>query len=1259
MSTPLRRTAAGLVAVLAITAAGTPPASAAPPTAAPPGTAPNPLTGTSSRITLITGDVVEVAPAGDGRYAASVHPAAGRERITFHTVEVDGGLRVLPSDVVPYVSAGTLDADLFDVQELIADGYGDGTATSLPLIVRYRDPGATARAALAGTTATRPLASIGGAALAARKDSLAGFWQTAAPPNPAVRSAKPGANSGTPVGTPAFGAGISQIWLDGKIHPVLDRSTAQIGAPAAWQAGFDGTGVRVAVLDTGIDPTHPDLTGRVALAQNFTDSADTTDHFGHGTHVAATVAGTGAGSGGTRKGVAPGASLLVGKVLGDDGSGYESWIISGMEWAADEGAAVVNMSLGGGPTDGSDPLSQAVDRITAEDGTLFVIAAGNDGADYSVGTPGVAPSALTVGAVDRDESLADFSSRGPRLGDEGLKPEITAPGVDIVAARAAGTTMGTPVDDLYTAASGTSMATPHVAGAAVLLAQQHPDWSPARLKNALVSTARTNRELSVFAEGAGRVDLARAVGQRVFATGVADFGLVTGAGPDTAPVSRTVTYANDGTAPVTLTLAVDVSNLGTRAPQTGAITAGTGSVTVAAGGSVDVPVTVDLAKLAPGRYGGWITATGPGGVLVTTALAVTSEGPRHTVTLRAVDRAGGPVAVPFVSLQGDSSRSDFLGFLWAGTTQTVQVEQGTYLLDALISDGGVQNEQATAILDPELRVDRDIEVLLDARKGTPIRIETPKPAEQQAVLSYYVHRVTGTGRRIDHGTMHYSTVKQVNVTPTRKVASGTFEFSSRWQLVAPMVQAKVDGVSGPLDINLTGQSPAYAGKREFPLVFAGRGTPAELAAVRVRGAAVLIRSGNEPGGEDAPSEGEVTAAAAAAGAALTLMVRPADWSAWTVWKPTGEREPIPMLAVAADAGERLIARAAGGRARLDLTLTTSSPYLYDVQHVETGRVPDRIVYRVTPANSVRITSSYADNGGLSWQKEQRFGWRPWQTFSWNDSSRFVATPLVREEWVTSGDSLWQHRVVHNWPWNDFGALAVGMTEAPTAYRAGSARESWLAPVVRPASPTGVPELVSTRTGNTLALRVPEFVDADGHFTIGEASRVEAKLWRDGKLLAELPDARRDVSTTSAQARYRLALSTERVDDEWRWGTRTETVWDFRSGQQSGDRARPLPLLQVDYAVPVDLSGRASDRQHTLGLTLRGQDGLSAPRGTELTAEVSFDEGRTWKRVRVTGGGTDYRATVPAGRGTVSLRVRATDRSGNAITQTVIRAYGLV
>ena len=156
---------------------------------------------------------------------------------------------------------------------------------------------------------------------------------------------------------------------------------AQIGAPAAWAAGGTGAGVRVAILDSGVDTTHPDLVDRIAASQSFIPGEDVIDRNGHGTHTASTLAGTGAASGGKERGVAPGADLLVGKVLGDDGSGPVSGIIAGMEWAArTEHAKVISMSLGISVWHTQDdPLSQAVNQLSAETGALFVIAAGNDG----------------------------------------------------------------------------------------------------------------------------------------------------------------------------------------------------------------------------------------------------------------------------------------------------------------------------------------------------------------------------------------------------------------------------------------------------------------------------------------------------------------------------------------------------------------------------------------------------------------------------------------------------------------------------------------------------------------------------------------------------------------------------------------------------------------------------------------------------------------------------------------------------------------
>ncbi|MER7444495.1 S8 family serine peptidase [Micromonospora avicenniae] len=1223
-----------LVVGLAAPASADPPARPAGPSPAPPapGAAP-------ARITLITGDQVELAQAAPGRVAATVHPGPGRERITFQTVSADGGLRVLPSDVVPYVSAGVLDADLFDVEELVAQGYGDAAQGSLPLIVRYQEPAAGRVRPLAGAAAARPLESINGAALRVGKGELDELWST-------LRSTPAGRT--TAGGAVRLGAGIARVWLDGRVHPALEHSVPQIGAPAAWAAGRDGNGVEVAVLDTGVDATHPDLAGRIAEARDFTGGGSTRDGHGHGTHVAATIAGSGAASDGLRKGVAPGAKLLVGKVLDDSGSGYDSGIIEGMEWAAHSGAKVVSMSLGGGPTDGTDPMSQAVNDLTAETGTLFVVAAGNEGAAQSVGSPGAATSALTVGAVDRNDDLADFSSRGPRVGDNGLKPEITAPGVDIVAARAAGTSMGTPVGDAYTTASGTSMATPHVAGAAAILAQEHPDWTAGKLKDALVSTAKNNPELTVFEQGSGRVDVARALGQRVYGSATADFGRVSTGGP---VVERTVTYTNGTSAPQTLRLALELRNLDGGVAETDGVSVGATEVTVPAGGTVPVALHADPAKLDRGLHSGWLVATGADGVAVRTAVGLTLAGPLHTVTLRALDMTGKPGLAPVLTLFGEHPESDYLGWI-AGELQ-VQVEEGPYLVEALIEHGAPLDEQLTLVTDPELTVDRDLTVVLDPRKGTPVRIETPKPTEQYAGISFYEHRIFGNGRQIDHGTMTFSTVQQVNVTPTKPVRQGEFEFSSRWQLVAPMVDAEFSKVSGPLDINLLGQSPAPSGRRKLPVVWGGGGTPAEL--TRARGAAVVVEGSLDR------SEDEQIAAAAAAGAASVFIVRPADFSAWTVWSPTGDRLPIPSMVVAHDDGQKLIAAAKTGRMTVDLTLTVDSPYLYDVWQVSKGRIPEEIVHKVTAANTAEVTAHYGDTGGFDWATEQRFGWRPWQEYSWNDDKRMVRTGTTRQEFVSSGDSWWQQRVLHKLQSN-WGPLLGGLTEQPRRYAADDRiATSWYAPVVRPAVPAGGP--VPTRTGDELDLRVLEFVDADGHYSPAgageEQDTVQARLSRDGEQIADLSGGWAPVPTTPGPARYRLDVTTERSSDEWVHATRTETAWRFTSARPSGDAAQPLPLLQVDYDVPADLHGEVpGGKAHKLGLTLRQPVGVAEPAGTTLRVEVSFDGGHSWRPASVKGSGTRFTATVPAGHGTVSLRVHAGDRAGNTVDQTVIDAYGL-
>ena len=360
-----------------------------------------------------------------------------------------------------------------------------------------------------------------------------------------------------------------------------------IGADRLWEKGIDGRGVKVAVIDSGIDKNHPDLVGKVVAEKNFlSDEITADDLLGHGTMVAGIIAGTGAASGGEYKGIAPGADLISVKVIDGQGDGKVSDIIAGIEWAVYSGADVLSLSLGGinlGET--NPPITMAADNAAAA-GVVVCVAAGNrnnsdtrgtaakslaglssssassnsrdeergymeslarqmggsglgeteevpvraqqlEGSDQQdvllllvpvvvalppglIDSPGDGVRVITVGAADNRGRMAGFSGSGPTR-DDRIKPDVVAPGVDVISTVPSGLKRPVYVDDYYARESGTSLSTPVVAGLAALLLQAEDSLTSAGVKAAITRGAEKleNSQGEAYEEyyqGAGMID---------------------------------------------------------------------------------------------------------------------------------------------------------------------------------------------------------------------------------------------------------------------------------------------------------------------------------------------------------------------------------------------------------------------------------------------------------------------------------------------------------------------------------------------------------------------------------------------------------------------------------------------------------------------------------------------------------------------------------------------------------------------------------
>jgi serine protease AprX len=341
--------------------------------------------------------------------------------------------------------------------------------------------------------------------------------------------------------------GVNGVSLDRRVHGTMERTGATVGATWVQEAlGFDGRGVGIAVIDSGVANWHDDLgSSRVTRFVDFVNfQAAAYDDYGHGTHVAGIIAGNGHDSGGRRRGIAPGATLLVEKVLDASGQGYISNVIAAIDYAIANkdtlGLRIINLSVAAGVYESyeTDPLTLAAKRAV-EAGLIVVSAAGNLGRgpggkpQYgAIGAPGNAPWVITVGAsshngtVDRtDDTIAPFSSRGPTRLDLQTKPDIVAPGVGIESLAEAGSTLyntkplmrlwGSPeiqtATEPYLSMSGTSMASPVVSGTIALMLQANPALTPNLVKAILQFSAESRDGYDTLTQGAGFLNTRGAV----------------------------------------------------------------------------------------------------------------------------------------------------------------------------------------------------------------------------------------------------------------------------------------------------------------------------------------------------------------------------------------------------------------------------------------------------------------------------------------------------------------------------------------------------------------------------------------------------------------------------------------------------------------------------------------------------------------------------------------------------------------------------
>ncbi|MFF3781919.1 S8 family serine peptidase, partial [Streptomyces sp. NPDC001933] len=814
----------------------------------------------------------------------------------------------------------------------------------------------------------------------------------------------------------------------------------------------------------------------------------------------------------------------------------------------------------------------------------------------------------------------------------------------------------TPVDANYTAANGTSMATPHVSGAAAILAQRHPDWSADRLKQVLVSTAKQG-SYNAYQGGNGRVDVPKAIGATTYSSpAVVSMGKKSA---ESAPVTKTVSYVNTSATDTTLSLRL-FSAGETAPPPEGMFTLSADSVTVPANSTASVTVTYHPELGAVGDYTGVITATAADGTAIRTTVGATKDVPTVDLTLNTIDRNGDPALGELVVFDLDNGVA--LQVFPEGGTKTVALPQGRYSVMGIVytTDKATGRTLSHTLAgEPVVDLKADRTITMDARLGKEVKVATPKESESNGYKLGYRQSLPGK-RGVDYMKAASDPLwDHAYVVPTEPVTDGTFEFSFQQRRYSPVIRASYAGKGDALPLEPVVYADWLYGSSRLQAVDAGTGRPEDLTGKDLDGKLAVVT-------RDATLKAvDQIAAVAGAGAKAAIIVndRPGPYYAGV---PRSTGTAIPAWSLTQDEGAVLFGRMADGPTRINLQGIKKDPSVYNIALMVPGGIPADPTDAVTTENSAVVKSHYrSTKGTLLGDTDSAI--RPGEGAIFQFVESFEA-PLDREEWYSTG-SKWPTMKDMGW-WHtvkpDRTDTFRVMRDVIRNYSPGERREeTWLGAANGPAGPMTTNAF---RDGDQVTLNMSEMGDSEpGHYAfflndgdnLDDDDKSTVRLYQDGKLLTETNRfAWTTVPVGPDPTTYRITKDAEHR--EWfPLSTRTSTAWTFKSARPANGQ-EDLALLWPRYGLDLDAENTAKGgKNYHFDLAFVLQNGAT-PDIDGVKVEASTDDGATWQPAKLKSKSDgSYKVSVnnPAS-GYVSLRIKAQDTHGSKIEQTLIKAYAV-